>query len=526
MNSLLATASAVQARLDTAGIRGELNGLGLQILPAEGQPLASAASASERILVAQDHPASIQAWLSPRDEAGLTLLAILTLGFIVVLWRNPKVSEAARHLWQCIFKKKIVAVFGVQITLGLLSGWVLQRALSPLLDMDFNYWKTTVEWLLLTAFPAVYNSIGADHKSRFLRTWLKTHASATLLVVFILSQYTFGFVLEFILLLCTTFLAMCIAIARGPELKPTRVVLECALGLIGLAMLGKSIVGIVADPTALLTASSWILLVVPAILSLANLPFAYALFVYSRFEGVDLQLRHGLRMDVELAGFAWWLALRKFWWRMDLVPAWSASMNAIRPARKSEVRSLTADVLEAERFRRSVPAGESAQGWNPPSAMKFPADPRLNAVDWHASVDCWRAEGPSSEVENGEPVRSLNRLKYVAMGSQTSASQVILTLYVERLNQFNKRLHRTAADATFFAHADRILGVAAPGAPSSVLPNNIPLGLWEKEHDGYCFQMMKHVFQPDDSGSGYEVRLRVIHPGNAIAVDSWDFCTG
>ncbi len=284
--------------------------------------------------------------------------------------------------------------------------------------------------------------------------------------------------------------------------------------------------GFMDDPATLFSASSWTPFAVPALLSLVNLPFTYALFVYSRLDEINRQLRYGLRMDAELSRFAWWLCLRKFYWRMYLVPAWSSSMNALRPESEAKIRSLTADVLEAERFRRSVPAGESAEGWHPPFAMRFPADPRLDAVDWHASVDCWRAEGPSFEIDNDEPVRSLNRLKYVVLGSQANASQVLLTLYVERTNQFNQQFHRIGADATFFAHADRIISVAAPGAPSSVLPDFIPSGLWDTQDDGFSFQMIKHVFQPEDSGSGYEVRLRVIHPGNAIAIDSWDFYTG
>ncbi len=180
-------------------------------------------------IVTQDQPASIQGYLSPRDEAGLALLVILTLGFIILAWRSPKVSEASKHLWRCILDKRIVAVFSTQIALGLLSGWLLRQVLSPLLNTGFSYWKTTVEWLLLTAFPAVAFAIQANHKQKFLRKWFKANVSATLLIVFILSQHTFGFVVEFVLLLCITFLSILIAVASEPERKPTKVALEyCA----------------------------------------------------------------------------------------------------------------------------------------------------------------------------------------------------------------------------------------------------------------------------------------------------------
>lgn len=205
-------------------------------------------------------------------------------------------------LWSCVrafLQPKILMILAFAVFYVLL----VVVALSKIRLWNSSLVKDTVVWFVGTAFVAMLNVTNAGE--HFFRRVLIDNVKLAALLEFVMNLYTFSFWAEVPLTL-TIFSSVMISAVAGakPEQAPAKKLSQNVLSLIGFVMLAfvvyKSISSF-SDIATWATARSFAL---PLIMTLALIPFTYALAVLMVYDVIFFRVNFGLRENGVLARFA------------------------------------------------------------------------------------------------------------------------------------------------------------------------------------------------------------------------------
>jgi hypothetical protein len=243
---------------------------------------------------------------------------------VAVLWalRHKGVREGLRGVVGALLARQIVAVIGLAAVYSVgsiaLLRWV--GLWTPSLAKDSVLW-------FIVGGPFFAMSAVASRSGEFSgRKLARDAASATILVEYVASAYTFALPVELLLVPTLTTVALLSAVADArEEFIPARRFFGGIMAIAGLAVFAFSIRMAAADYASFANAATWRSITLAPLLSLLFLPFVYALALYSGYEGLFLRLRYAIREDEALRRYAVRRLIRSLGTKLAKVKAFQKS---------------------------------------------------------------------------------------------------------------------------------------------------------------------------------------------------------
>ena len=234
--------------------------------------------------------------------------------------------DIALAVWLLIALAAMLFTKSIRVTLGPLLKHALVWQISVrvllmvayivlviMVERRFKLWdlsllKDTVIWFCGTALVLFGRSVNAGDKPRFFRNVVIDNLKLTVIIEFIVSTYVFPLWVELLLVPLIFLLAALAAVAgiqKEKKYEPTRKLLNRALAVVGIYITLHAIFGAVADFKNFANVVNLKDLVLAPILSIALLPFIYALALQSVYEQIFLRIDHfGQNKDKGFSRFA------------------------------------------------------------------------------------------------------------------------------------------------------------------------------------------------------------------------------
>lgn len=219
--------------------------------------------------------------LSNREKA---LLVWILIALIAMMFRK-EIRRSIFGVFKALFVKQILAV------LGLFSMYVF--ALVSMLK-GFGFWDTsllkdTILWAF-GAFVIIFKVDKAEDRSHFTDL-IKDSIKWVIIFEFLAAFYTFSFRTELILIPILVFTGMLQAVASfDPKHKKVEELLKKFVSFIGIIIIGYVIFKTYNQYKDLLTIGQLKTFLLPIILTVLFLPFAYGLAIYMVYESIFIRL--------------------------------------------------------------------------------------------------------------------------------------------------------------------------------------------------------------------------------------------
>ena len=148
--------------------------------------------------------------------------------------------------------------------------------------------------------------------------------------------------------------------------------------------------------------------------------------------------------------YARWLAVSRIRGDLDLLERWRKSIQATRPADKTELKHTLTALLALRTQENSPPVVQPNQGWSPYLAMQFMIGMSVETGYYDQSFeDEWAAQ--SSFCELGDGVGIKNNIAYYVTGTEQVVTSVKIKLNV------NDPTAASSADDLFVIQAMHLL---------------------------------------------------------------------
>ena len=219
---------------------------------------------------------------STRELAtGIYIILALVYGF----WK-PKVRKSLIDLFKCLLSPKLVIPALVMCSIGILSGYMA----SGFSFWDNVYYKDIVMWIIFVGFPLSFGAISAKGEHYFKNAVID-NLKVTALFECLFSTFTFSLFVE-LMIIPVVALAAGIEVLAKREERTRKVadLMNILMAIIGFVMLWFSVeqalVAFYLETAYSMLAS----LVIPFVLSVLYVPFAYLLALYAAYELAFLRM--------------------------------------------------------------------------------------------------------------------------------------------------------------------------------------------------------------------------------------------
>lgn len=210
-----------------------------------------------------------------RELAILTWIAIAI--FIAIF------SKAFREFLGTAFKIVTSKTFGSIIILLIAYLFFLIWGIHKINLWGFHLLKDTIFWLFTVGFTISFKSIGKDID--YFKKLVYNSIKLTIILEFIVNLHVFSYIAEFISLPILLFVSVLIAVNER-QTKDIRVgrFLNFIVGIYGLVVLIFAIYETIGNYLTDFTIENLQSLVLPSILTISFIPFAYLVSVFSAYE--------------------------------------------------------------------------------------------------------------------------------------------------------------------------------------------------------------------------------------------------
>lgn len=439
-------------------------------------------------------PADFGFDLNNREIAALIWLGVIALGLL--LWANARRSILS--VARSFFVWKLQQVFLV-MTIYMI---IIVTLLAKLNLWEWANLKTTILWWLTVGFASIFQAQRIAKEQGAFRRLLAEALSLTAALTFIAEFASFPLLLELFVPVPLTFVAIVLAMAphqQGAEIlvKPLNRIMIVA----GLGYLGWGVYEILAYPAAFLNLNTLREFADPIILSIAFVPFLYALAMFMERETLFTSLKV-MWTRPDLVAYAQRRSLLAFGFDLDATRRLARDLKMNNIESRKGVGDTIKQIKRLKRRENNPSSVPADQGWSPYEAVCFLEVEGVVANDWHPAFGEWRAE--ASTVKLGDEF-SPDTVSYYLSGVEFATTRLVLILNA------NNRNDTTASDARYYKMMLMLLERAMPLAEAQAM--------FERLHDqdeiviretGWRFSMTKHSYGAGMVG-GYSRHFKMTH---------------
>jgi hypothetical protein len=259
--------------------------------------------------------------LSNRERALLIWLAV----FVVFVAANRSTRQALGSVLKALASPRLATA------LLAICAYVTLVVFAAHRVHLWQWWmlKDTLFWFFGAAVVMFFNTDKARTDEHYFRNVVVENLKFAVVLDFILNLYVFNLVIELLLLPVLALLAMLTVVAGTDEkYAQLKKLLQWLAGLIGLGFLLYALASIVSDFRAFTTVRNLQDFALPIGLTVAFLPFTYALGLYSAYELLFVRMYFLLGKDPGLVRFARWQVAKACLFRLSQVRRFSNDYSA------------------------------------------------------------------------------------------------------------------------------------------------------------------------------------------------------
>ncbi|WP_192348825.1 hypothetical protein [Algoriphagus sp. Y33] len=225
----------------------------------------------------------LQIIFSNRELAAIIWILLIVLG----LQFNGETRISSVNVVKAFFASRILFV----ILLAFLYSSFIIYLLYQLHFWDFSLLKDSIYWFIGSGVLIIISLTKADKERDFFKNLLRDSLKLVLILEFVVNLYQFEFITELILLPVIVVLTMIQVVAgREEQTQKVKSLVDWAFVIFGLVMLGISLQHIVADFRGFATIPNLESFLLPIILSISFIPFAYCVALYMNLELLFIRL--------------------------------------------------------------------------------------------------------------------------------------------------------------------------------------------------------------------------------------------
>lgn len=320
----------------------------------------------------------IEIFNSREISIGIWLLIV----FICSLFKKT-FREFYKNIITIFFSRKIIIPFTLMIIYVIISIYLLSiNKLYP-----ENQIKNSVLWFISSASITFFKLSRIKNPKKFFLTALKDNFKIIILVEFIISFYTFGLIIEIILV---PFLFLIIYLKAIAEFKKEN---QEILPLINFILSTISIITIVFTVYKLYTSNDSFLqnktfydFIIPIRLSILIIPFHYFLYKYISFESIYIRTQLTLK-NKKLINYGFIKGLISFRFNVSKINRWLFKVNMEQIKTKKEIRDSIFEIKKRILIEKNPPIINKYQGWSPHSIITFLKSKSIRMGDYKECSD-------------------------------------------------------------------------------------------------------------------------------------------
>ncbi len=277
--------------------------------------------------------------LDPLNNREIAVYLWTVVGSLAVLL-IPGCRRSLRSMLSIVVSPKVLLPF--LLMFGYTAGCVV--ALQKLHLWDPSLLRDTVLWACSAGVLMLFNALSQRGNERFFKDTATDAVMLIVVVEFIANVYVFPLAVELIAVPLIVFLSMMKAVAElDPKNRPADVLLGWILALYGLSALAISGVRVVANFSDALTLEAARGFLLPILLTILLIPFAYFFALVSAYELAFLGLKRTIE-DPVLRRYAKFKLLLRFHLNLGGVRNWTSSGNPFTVSTREEVRRMIREV--------------------------------------------------------------------------------------------------------------------------------------------------------------------------------------
>lgn len=357
-------------------------------------------------------------------EAALLFWIVLPVVVVLARDKDGSVKKALRGLAQAFLNRYILAIFSWAMLWIVLS----IQGLAWLGLWSLDNLKGTVIWVVTFAMVTVFEVNRITDEASYRAKTLKDVVNATVVVAYFAEMYSFSLPVELVITPLLLFFSLMAAVSeRKPDNKLVYGFSQGVLIVAGLTFLAYSAYRAAQDVGTFATIANVKEFLIPVALSLAFLPFLYAMIVLLTYERTATVLGISLK-DPGLTRYAMWQAVLRFGLNLNGLRRWKRSVLIAQARNRDAIRALIAEVKRIQRLERAPPPVPAALGWSPFAAAGFLRAAGLGDGDYHRLFDDhWNATSALLKLSDSALADTLG---YYIEGDATAAKRLELCLTV------------------------------------------------------------------------------------------------
>jgi hypothetical protein len=352
-------------------------------------------------------------------------LAILFWLAALVIWAllRASVRSSLVSLLKMIFWSKLTTYFLAVAAYTIGVAYLLWRV-----DLwDIGQLKNTALWFFTVGAVSLFD-ITNQKKSNYFRAAIIDVLSFTAILQFIVSVYSFHFLIELLLIPSVVLIGGTMIVAQhDSKHQAVAKLLSNLVALAGLFLIGYTLYKIVSDFRGFANSDTLNDFLIPALLSFLFLPLLYILSIIVTHDDVFTGIGRAIK-NSKVRKYARWKALIHFHANKTDLNRWRKMMFLQKIKTKKDVKDSIEFIKSLKRREKNPPPVQSNKGWSPYSAKEFLTKQQIKTGFYQPTYgDEWMA--CSDYVKVGDDILSNNMMYYVE-GNANVATKLTLTLNV------------------------------------------------------------------------------------------------
>ncbi len=425
-------------------------------------------------------------------------LVIWIFAFTLFTLVHPKMGQVRKSLketFKALFAKSII------IILALMLSYI---AIMILGLVNVGLWKShqlknTIVWAISVATLYLFRLEAAKNDRNFFKNLFFDNLKLIAIIQFIVGVYTFGIIVELIIVPILAISGAMIAIAQTDEkYRLVEKVLNGFMVSLGVIFIIHTIYMLITNFGEFAKVQTIYDFSIPPLLTFLYLPFIFLMMVFTTYELVFLRLRFLIK-ESNVRSFAEIYSFAKFNFNIKLLERWASTLPFQDTSSKDSIKKSVKQIFKmvaAEIKPQNVPLSE---GWSPYEAKNFLLNEGLKTGHYHpVGQEEWIAS--SSLIEIGNDLIP-NNISYYVDGNETTAKSLKLILNV------NSNESARMAHLKLFSSVNVLLKAALGMNASPEIEKAIIKGEILKLNLGLFQAAVEMNVWPQNSIGGYDVKF-------------------
>jgi hypothetical protein len=335
-----------------------------------------------------------------------------------------KVRKSFKQVLKAFFVKAIITTLALMI----IYITIVVFGLFKIGLWESHQLKNTIIWAVSVGALSLFkiNSIKKD--PHFFKNSVLDNLKLVAIVQLVVGIYTFGLLVELLLVPVLVILGAMLALAQTDEkYHLVEKILNGIMATLGVIFIFYSTYMLATNFGEFAKEQTVYDFSIPPLLTLLYLPFIFIMMVFTTYELVFVRLKVLIR-ESKVRRFAKTYSMFKFYFKIKLLERWASTLPFQDTASKEGIKKSVKQIFKMVSVEKDPPEVPLREGWSPYAAKQFLLNEGLETGYYHPTVpEEWFASSPLIELSNDVIP---NNISYYVDGNESTAKSLKLMLNV------------------------------------------------------------------------------------------------